>query len=47
MINLEKRSFSGKKISNLTPSNAEETDDPKTVTKEEKTFYKNLISTRN
>jgi len=28
-------------------SNAEETDDPKTILEEEKTFYKNLYSVRN
>ena len=46
-LNLEKRNFLRKKISKLKLSNGEETDDVKTILEEEKTFYKNLYSTRN
>ena len=46
-LNLEKRNFLRKKISKLKLSNGEETDDVKTKLEEEKTFYKNLYSTRN
>ena len=46
-LNLEKRNFLRKKISKLTLSNGEETDDQNTILDEEKTFYKNLYSTRN
>ena len=46
-LNLEMRNFLRKKISKLKLSNGEETDDVKTMLEEEKTFYKNLYSTRN
>ena len=46
-LHLEKRNFLRKKISKLKLSNGEETDDAETILEEEKTFYKNLYSTRN
>ena len=45
-LNLEKRNFLRKKISKLKLSNDEEMDNAKTILQEEKTFYKNLYSTR-
>ena len=46
-LNPKNRNFLRKKISKLKLSNGEETDDPKTILEEEKTFDKNLYSTRN
>ena len=46
-LHLEKRNFFRKKISKLKLSNGEETDDAETILEEEKTFDKNLYSTRN
>ena len=46
-LHLEKRNFLRKKISKLKLSKGEETDDAETILEEEKTFYKNLYSTRN
>ena len=46
-LHLEKRNFLRKKILKLKLSIGEETDDAETILEEEKTFYKNLYSTRN
>ena len=46
-LHQEKRNFLRKNISRLKLSNGEETDDAETILEEEKTFYKNLYSTRN
>ena len=46
-LHLEKRNFFRKKISKLKLSNGGETNDAETILEEEKTFDKNLYSTRN
>ena len=46
-LNLEKRNFLRKKISKLKLSNGEETEDPKEILEEEKSFYKKLYTSKN
>ena len=46
-LNLEKRSFLRKKLSKLKLSNGEETEDPKEILEEEKSFYKKLYTSKN
>ena len=46
-LNLEKWNFLGKKISKLKLSNVEETEDPKKILEEVKSFYKNLYTCQN